>query len=143
MHSLVSFLIIVVLILGYLIFYHKIDTINVFDVMHSAFTRQFIFELIPFIILFTTRELKFIDIDSASNFFNSVIGRSMIGMIAFTFATYTLSAVNPAKIGSVLSDPINSLRLNSFNPDAPPNKELLHHKNDINSYEKLLPYALI
>lgn len=115
MNTLTSFLIIFSLIFSYLVLYHKVDLINVLDVMHSAFTRQFIFELIPFIILFTTRELKFIDIESAPNFFNSVIGRSMIGMIAFTFATYTLSPVNPNKIGNILNDPLNStLRLNSF-----------------------------
>jgi hypothetical protein len=125
--------------------------------MHSAFTRQFIFEIIPFIILFTTRELKFIDLQSSSNFFNSVIGRSMIGMIAFTFATYTLSSVNPNKIGNVLGDPLNTtLRLNSFTsqrPDAPtlstdnkPNQIKPEHFNQrkiIEPNEKLLPYALI
>jgi hypothetical protein len=129
--------------------------------MHSAFTRQFIFELIPFIILFTTRELKFIDLESASNFFNSVIGRSMIGMIAFTFATYTLSSVNPNKIGGILSDPVNTtVRLNSFTnhingaplasqrPDAPtlsPNikPEHFNQRKIIEPNEKLLPYALI
>ena len=115
MHTLTTFLIIFSLIFSYLIFYHKVEVVNFLDVMHSAFTRQFIFELIPFIILFTTRELKFIDLESSSNFFNSVIGRSMIGMIAFTFATYTLSTVNPMKIGSIISDPINpTIRLNSF-----------------------------
>ena len=123
MHTLISFLIIFGLIFSYLVLYHKIDTMNVLDVMHSAFTRQFIFELIPFIILFSVREMKFVDISTASDFFNSVIGRSMIGMIAFTFATYTLSSVNPNKIGNVLGDPLNTtLRLNSFTsqrPDAP------------------------
>jgi hypothetical protein len=114
MNTIVSFLIIFSLIYSYLIFYHKIDFVNFLDVMHSAFTRQFIFELIPFIILFSTRELKFIDIDSAANFFNSVIGRSMIGMIAFTFATYTLSTVNPMKIGAAILDPVQTIRLNSF-----------------------------
>ena len=115
MHTLTSFLVIFTLIFSYLVLYHKIELNNVLDVMHSAFTRQFIFELIPFIILFTTRELKFIDIENAPNFFNSVIGRSMIGMVAFTFATYTLSSVNPIKIGGIINNPLNStLRLNSF-----------------------------
>jgi hypothetical protein len=167
MHTLISFLIIFSLIFSYLILYHKIDINNFLDVMHSAFTRQFIFELIPFIILFTTRELKFIDLESASNFFNSVIGRSMIGMIAFTFATYSLATVNPMKIGNVMSDPVNTaLRLNSFSsqkPDTPlishvngaplvnQNSETLKHehfhqsisKKIIEPNEKLLPYALI
>ena len=140
MHTLISFFIIFSLIFSYLVLYHKVDLTNVLDVMHSAFTRQFIFELIPFIILFSTRELKFIDIESASNFFNSVIGRSMIGMIAFTFATYTLSTVNPNKIGSVLADPVHTLRLNSFtNIDVKQNGG----KDEIEPNEKLLPYALI
>jgi hypothetical protein len=135
--------------------------------MHSAFTRQFIFELIPFIILFTTRELKFIDLQSASNFFNSVIGRSMIGMIAFTFATYTLSTVNPMKIGSIISDPVNTtIRLNSFtsqiNGAAGPSQingasmpsqingaamprqiNIVKERKTIEPNEKLLKYALI
>jgi len=152
MHTLVSFLIIFSLIFSYLVLYHKVELTNVLDVMHSAFTRQFIFELIPFIILFTTRELKFIDLASASNFFNSVIGRSMIGMIAFTFATYTLSSVNPNKIGSVLTDPMHTMRMNSFtnqnigsqNGSKEPNKEFLNtNKYEIEANEKLLPYALI
>lgn len=152
MYTLISFLIIFSLIFSYLIIYHKIDISNFLDVMHSAFTRQFIFELIPFIILFTTRELKFIDLKSSSNFFNSVIGRSMIGMIAFTFATYSLSTVNPLKIGSVMSDPLHpTLRLNSFSGQV--NGPVLstiskdtkteHFKNIIEPNEKLLPYALI
>jgi hypothetical protein len=125
--------------------------------MHSAFTRQFIFELIPFIILFTTRELKFIDLETSSSFFNSVIGRSMIGMIAFTFATYSLSAVHPEKIGGVLSDPLNtSLRLNSFtnhvngaslttlsNQTPNPVQTGGSIKNTIEPNERLLPYAQI
>jgi hypothetical protein len=163
MHTIISFLVIFSLIYSYLIFYHKIDFVNFLDVMHSAFTRQFIFELIPFIILFSTRELKFVDIDSASNFFNSVIGRSMIGMIAFTFATYTLSTVNPMKIGAAIIDPVQTIRLNTFanqpqvgvplanqpqvgvpgQSGGNPNRELLNNKHTIEPNEKLLPYALI
>jgi hypothetical protein len=143
MHTLISFLVIFSLIFSYLVLYHNIDITNVFDVMHSAFTRQFIFELIPFIILFTTRELKFIDIESASNFFNSVIGRSMIGMIAFTFATYTLSSVTPSKIGTSIADPMNMMRLNSFTNI----KDNIHGnpkpKQEIESYEKYITYATI
>ena len=148
MHVLSTFFIISGLIFSYLVLYHKIDINNVMDVMHSAFTRQFIFELIPFIILFTTRELKFIDIDSASNFFNSVIGRSMIGMVAFTFATYTLSSVTPNKIGeyNMLNDQVTTIRLNSFTNNVKENLENIDKSNQrkhIDSYEKLLPYALI
>jgi len=114
---------------------------NVLDVMHSAFTRQFIFELIPFIILFSVREIKFVDISTASDFFNSVIGRSMIGMIAFTFATYSLSTVNPAKIGAALHDsPLNAIKLNSFTSDVP---NIPKNEKNVESYEKLLRYALI
>jgi len=140
MHSLFSFILIFGIILSYLILYHRIDTMNVLDVMHSSFTRQFIFELIPFIILFSTREMKFIDIDTASNFFNSVIGRSMIGMIAFTFVTYSLSTVNPIKIGSnIISEVNQTFRLNSFtNINDKDNR----NKN-VESFEKLLPYATI
>ena len=141
MHSLTSFIIIFILIFSYLVLYHKVDTMNVLDVMHSAFTRQFIFELIPFIILFSVREMKFVDISTASDFFNSVIGRSMIGMIAFTFATYSLSTVNPMKIGSVLQDTrLSSLKLNSFTSDVP---NISKNEKNIESYEKLLKYALI
>ena len=141
MHTLISFLIIFGLIFSYLVLYHKIDTMNVLDVMHSAFTRQFIFELIPFIILFSVREMKFVDISTASDFFNSVIGRSMIGMIAFTFATYSLSTVNAAKIGAALHDtPISAIKLNSFTSDVP---NIPKNEKNIESYEKLLRYALI
>lgn len=155
MHTLISYLIIFSLIFTYLVFYHNINFVNFLDVMHSAFTRQFIFELIPFIILFTTRELKFIDLETSSSFFNSVIGRSMIGMIAFTFATYSLSAVHPEKIGGVLSDPLNtSLRLNSFTNHVNGNTTLSNQtpnpvqtggsiKNTIEPNERLLPYAQI
>ena len=134
MHPLISFIIIFALIFSYLIFYHQIDLTNLLDVMHSSFTRQFIFELIPFIILFTTRDVKFIDISNSSNFFNSIIGRSMIGMMAFTFVTYSLSTVNPAKIGSVISEIQPTIRLNSFT-------NLKESNKNIDSYEKLLPYA--
>ena len=162
MHTLTSFLVIFTLIFSYLVLYHKIELNNVLDVMHSAFTRQFIFELIPFIILFTTRELKFIDIENAPNFFNSVIGRSMIGMIAFTFATYTLSTVNPMKIGNIISDPLNTtIRLNSFTGQLngtstlstdnrlrqlnsiSNNPEHFNQRKTIEPNEKLLKYALI
>ena len=154
MHTLIAYLIIFCVIFIYLVFYHNINFVNFLDVMHSAFTRQFIFELIPFIILFSTRELKFIDIDSASNFFNSVIGRSMIGMIAFTFATYTLSTVNPMKIGTGIIDPVQTIRLNSLTNQqqvgvpgqtgGDPNRELLlNNKHTIEPNEKLSIIVLL
>ena len=97
MQTLVIFLFISILIYLYLIFYHKIEINNILDVMHTAFVRQFIFELIPFIILFGAREMHFINIASAPEFFSSVIGRSMIGMVAFTFVSYVLISATPQK----------------------------------------------
>jgi hypothetical protein len=97
MQTLIIFLFISIIIYLYLIFYHKIDVNNILDVMHTAFIRQFIFELIPFIILFGAREMHFVNVASAPEFFNSVIGRSMIGMIAFTFVSYVLVSATPQK----------------------------------------------
>jgi hypothetical protein len=97
MQTLATFLIIILVIYIYLIYYHKIDTSNILDVMHTAFIRQLVFELIPFIILFGTREMHFINVSNATQFFNSVIGRSMIGMIAFTFVSYVIVAATPHK----------------------------------------------
>jgi len=137
MHPLISFIIIFALIFSYLIFYHQIDLSNLLDVMHSSFTRQFIFELIPFIILFSTRDMKFIDISDSSSFFNSVVGRSMIGMIGFTFVTYSLSTVNPNRIGAIISEATQSIKLNSYTNLNTPSKK------NVESYEKLLPYSTI
>ena len=97
MQTLIIFLFISIVIYIYLIFYHNIDVNNILDVMHTAFIRQFIFELIPFIVLFGAREMHFINVASAPEFFNSVIGRSMIGMIAFTFVSYVLVSATPNK----------------------------------------------
>lgn len=166
MNTLISFLIISGTILLYLIFYHKIDIIHIFEIMHSAFSRQFIFEIIPFIILFSVREMKFIDISSASDFFNSVIGRSIIGAFAFTFVTFSLNSVNPKfnesindAVSDTIGDPMQSLRLNSFTPDiniknVEPVKEVEQVKyvepikveqiqENINAYEKYITYATI
>jgi len=121
MHTLISFLIISGLILAYLIFYHKIDVFHIFEIMHSSFSRQFIFEIIPFIILFSVREMKFVDISSASEFFNSVIGRSIIGAFAFTFVTFSLNSVNP-RLSDLIIDPTHNLKLNSFTPKVEPEK---------------------
>jgi hypothetical protein len=112
--------------------------------MHASFTRQFIFELIPFIILFSVREIKFIDISSASEFFNSVVGRSIIGMIAFTFVSFSLITTTPNPINTTIKqidaviDPTNSLKLNSFTP------KIDSYKNEnINAFEKYITYASI
>jgi hypothetical protein len=66
--------------------------------MHTAFIRQLIFELIPFFVLFGIRDIQFINIASAADFFNSIIGRSMMGMIGFTFVTYFLTNININKL---------------------------------------------
>jgi hypothetical protein len=151
MHTFISFLIIAGSILLYLIFYHKIDIVHIFEIMHSAFSRQFIFEIIPFIILFSVREIKFIDISSASEFFNSVIGRSLIGAFAFTFVTFSLNSVNP-KFSDIIIDQAQSIKLNSFTPnvnnpepvkEVEPIKEVEPVKEYINPYEKYITYATL
>jgi len=146
MHTLISFLIIFVLILSYLILYHEIESMHILEVMHAAFTRQFIFEIIPFIILFSVREMKFVDISSASEFFNSIVGRSIIGMIAFTFVTFSLAQPNinnststPKSIDTTI-DPNNSLKLNSFTSEINLNK---NKKDDITPYEDYIKFATI
>ena len=101
MQTLATFLLIIFVIYIYLIYYHKIDTTNILDVMHTSFIRQLVFELIPFIVLFGTREMHFINVTNAPQFFNSVIGRSMIGMIAFTFVSYVITAASPQKPSAV------------------------------------------
>jgi len=144
MHILVSFFLVFIFILSYLLFYHQIETTNILEVMHASFTRQFIFELIPFIILFSVREMKFIDISSASEFFNSVVGRSIIGMIAFTFVSFSLVTTTPNPINTTIKqidsviDPSHSLKLNSFTP------KIDSYKNEnINAFEKYITYASI
>ena len=105
------------MILLYLIFYHQINIEHIVEIMHSAFSRQFIFEIIPFIILFSVREMKFIDISTASEFFNSVIGRTLIGTFAFTFVTFSLHSINP-KFNETIVDPSHSMKYNSFTPNV-------------------------
>jgi hypothetical protein len=112
--------------------------------MHASFTRQFIFELIPFIILFSVREMKFVDISSSSDFFNSVVGRSIIGMIAFTFVSFSLISTTPNPVNTTVKqidniiDPTHSLKLNSFSPKIDPYKN-----ENINAFEKYITYASI
>jgi len=112
--------------------------------MHSSFSRQFIFEIIPFIILFSVREMKFVDISTASDFFNSVIGRSIIGMIAFTFVTFSLTSTTPinpitnSNLVNPVIDTIQSMKLNSFTP-----RININDQNNINAYEKHIKYATI
>lgn len=144
MHVLVSFFLVFIFIISYLFIYHQVETKNVLEVMHSSFTRQFIFELIPFIILFSVREIKFIDISSASEFFNSVVGRSIIGMIAFTFVSFSLISTTPNPINTAVKqidtiiDSTNLMKLNSFTPKMDSNKN-----ENINAFEKYITYASI
>jgi hypothetical protein len=163
MHTLISFLIVSGIILTFLVFYHKIDVEHIIEIMHSAFSRQFIFEIIPFIILFSVREMKFVDISSASDFFNSVIGRTLIGTFAFTFVTFSLNSINP-RVNETIIEPSHSIKLNSFTSNVNVNKEeiapiyeeppvpvkevesikeIIQTKEDINAYEKYITYATI
>lgn len=147
MHILISFFIVFIFIISYLFFYHKIETNHVLEVMHASFSRQFIFEIIPFIILFSVREMKFVDISTSSDFFNSVIGRSIIGMIAFTFVTFSLTSTTPINTGTNVNpanpviDPSHSMKLNSFTPYININEQ--NDIKDINAYEKHIKYATI
>ena len=45
--------------------------------------------------------MHFINVSNATQFFNSVIGRSMIGMIAFTFVSYVIVAATPHKPSAI------------------------------------------
>ena len=148
MKTLIIFITIMIFISIYIIFYHKIDLTNFLDVIHTGFIRQFVFELIPFIIMFGVREMKFLDISTTANFFGSLVGRSMLGMICFTFVSYAITTVSPKK-----SQPILQLPDNQIKPiiDGKDNTELftskLHiftEKNKmIDGHEKLLSYSLI
>lgn len=147
MQTLVIFLFISIVIYIYLIFYHKIDVNNILDVMHTAFIRQFIFELIPFIILFGAREMHFVNIASAPEFFNSVIGRSMIGMIAFTFVSYVLISATPQKSSpiSINTDDLADLENHDITDEkfsSKINKKYTKIKPNAND-NQLIKYALI
>jgi hypothetical protein len=117
MQTLATFLFIILIIYLYLIYYHKIETNNILDVMHTAFIRQLVFELLPFIILFGTREMYLINVTNTAQFFNSVIGRSMIGMIAFTFVSYVITAASPQKPSAVSVHTEQHLEINDDEHD--------------------------
>lgn len=134
MQTLATFLIIILAIYIYLIYYHKIDTSNILDVMHTAFIRQLVFELIPFIILFGTREMHFINVSNATQFFNSVIGRSMIGMIAFTFVSYVIVTATPHK-PSAISIHTEQIEIDEENHDEQDKEESQYISNN-NQIEK-------
>jgi len=138
MQTLSIFLFIILGIYLYLIYYHKINTSNILDVMHTSFIRQFVFELIPFIILFGTRDMHFINITNASQFFNSVIGRSMIGMIGFTFVSYVITTATPQKPSVVSVHTEQHIEINEDEHDEhdEKNKEELQYISNNNQIEK-------
>jgi hypothetical protein len=135
MQTLSIFLFIILGIYLYLIYYHKINTSNILDVMHTSFIRQFVFELIPFIILFGTRDMHFINITNASQFFNSVIGRSMIGMIGFTFVSYVITTATPQKPSAVSVHTEQHIEIHEDEHDEQ-NKEESHYILNNNEIEK-------
>jgi hypothetical protein len=137
MQPLIIFLFISILIYLYLIYYHKIDINNILDVMHTAFVRQFIFELIPFIILFGAREMHFINVASAPEFFSSVIGRSMIGMVAFTFVYYILISATPQKPSPISINTDDEDNEDNINED--PNEKF--SSKIIKKYNRIKPTA--
>ena len=139
MQTLFIFLFISIVIYIYLIFYHKIDINNILDVMHTAFIRQFIFELIPFIVLFGAREMHFVNIASAPEFFNSVIGRSMIGMIAFTFVSYVLISATPQKPSPISINTDDHEELKDILDDTDIKEKFLSKINK--KYNKIKPTA--
>ena len=141
----------------YILYYHKIETTNFLDVIHTGFIRQFVFELIPFIIMFGVRDIKFLDISNTGNFFNSLIGRSILGMIGFTFVSYSITTISPKKTPPLIPflDNNNILQsggtnnIEKFNQNNI-NRHILNHKNGntynknyINGHEKLLSYYQI
>jgi len=150
MKTLFIFISVIIFICVYIIFYHKIDVNNFLDVIHTGFIRQFVFELIPFIIMFGVREMKFIDVSNTANFFGSLVGRSMLGMIGFTFVSYAITTVSPKKMPNIssLSDVTTLLRQNggkSNNESFTSNLPIFKEKNTsvIEGHEKLLSYYLL
>jgi hypothetical protein len=152
------FIAVIAFICIYILYYHKIETTNFLDVIHTGFVRQFVFELIPFIIMFGVRDMKFLDISNTGNFFNSLIGRSILGMIGFTFVSYAITTISPKKTpplipflenNTILSG--GSRNVEKFN-QSNINRRILHQKNRnghaynqdyINGHEKLLSYYQI
>jgi len=150
MKTLFIFISVIIFICVYIIFYHKIDTNNFLDVIHTGFIRQFIFELIPFIILFGVRDLKFIDISNTGNFFGSLVGRSILGMIGFTFVSYAVTTVSPKKTPAMipLQDTIQNVsqkggRENLNQEHKSFTDTLPMFNSGIEGNEKLLSYHLL
>jgi hypothetical protein len=118
----------------YLIYYHKIDLSNILDLTHTTFIRQIIFELIPFVVLFGIKEMQFINISSASNFFSSIIGRSIMSTVGFTIVTIVLTKINnQSKINNLFGS------ANISNKKEEPEKDTIKEdeNNDQDNEEKL------
>jgi len=130
------FIAVIAFICIYILYYHKIETTNFLDVIHTGFIRQFVFELIPFIIMFGVRDMKFLDISNTGNFFNSLIGRSILGMIGFTFVSYAITTISPKKTPPLIPFLENnnttllggSNNVEKFNQNNI-NRRILHQKN--------------
>ena len=144
MKTLFIFISVIVFICVYIIFYHKIDTNNFLDVIHTGFIRQFVFELIPFIILFGVRDMKFIDISNTGNFFGSLVGRSILGMIGFTFVSYAVTTISPKKTQLMLPLTDNSQTIpQKGGKDIEFTNKLPMFNSTIEGNEKLLSYYLL
>ena len=109
--------------------------------------------------MFGVRDMKFIDVSNTGNFFNSLIGRSILGMIGFTFVSYAITTISPKKTPplipfldnnntTLLGESKNVEKFNQYNI----NRRLLNQKNInnniynqdyINGHEKLLSYYQI
>lgn len=161
------FILVLAFICIYILYYHKIETTNFLDVIHTGFIRQFVFELIPFIVMFGVRDMKFLDVSNTGNFFNSLIGRSILGMIGFTFVSYAITTISPKKAPSLIpfldnnnntllsggsnniekfSIPFTNQKSVNAKVGIPQNlKKQLNQDNhyDINGNEKLLSYYQI
>jgi hypothetical protein len=152
MKTLSIFICVLAFICIYILYYHKIETTNFLDVIHTGFVRQFVFELIPFIIMFGVRDMKFLDVSNTGNFFNSLVGRSILGMIGFTFVSYAITTISPKKTPPLIPflDNNNTLQSGGLNNIEKFNQYNLNRRifnqnnvNNINGHEKLLSYYLL
>jgi hypothetical protein len=82
--------------------------------------------------------MKFLDITNTGNFFKSLVGRSMLGMIGFTFVSYAVTTISPKK-----PNPLMPLAYNNQTGGDQPNIEKFSSPIRINGNEKLLSYYLI
>jgi hypothetical protein len=116
--------------------------------------------------MFGVRDIKFLDISNTGNFFNSLIGRSILGMIGFTFVSYAITTISPKKTPPLIPFLDNNNTLQSggtnniekfsipftnqksmndnFRISQNLKKQLnQYNHNDINGNEKLLSYYQI